>query len=84
MNTAFNNHFPYQRWEEYAMGLLSEQQAEPLEEHLLVCSACQDLLAEADEYLAVVRAALNVVAPNDSQKRKRPSKKALGAAANLR
>jgi len=84
MNTAFHCHFPYQSWEDYALGLLSRQQAESLEEHLLVCSACQDLLEEADAYLAVARAALKVVANANSKKRRRTSKKAMGAAANLR
>lgn len=43
------------------MGMLSEGDCEPLEEHLLVCSKCQDLLAEADEYIRVIRAGLRAM-----------------------
>jgi predicted anti-sigma-YlaC factor YlaD len=58
MNTGVDRHFPYQVWEDYAMGMLSDQDCEPVEEHLLVCSQCQDLLAEADEYIEIAKAAL--------------------------
>jgi anti-sigma factor RsiW len=52
-----DGHYPEEIWESYAMGVLSEEQSAPLEEHLLVCPACQDLLAELDEYLEAMRAA---------------------------
>lgn len=39
------------------MGMLTEEQSAPLEEHLLICHACQDLLAELDEYLDVLKKA---------------------------
>lgn len=92
MNTGFDRHFPYHCWEDYAMGLLSDPQTEPLEEHLLICSACRDLLAEADEYIRVAKTALAVEEhahdagkplTTDSRKRRQLSK-AVGAAANLR
>ena len=57
MNASFDRHFPEQVWEEYAMGLQSQEDCISLEEHLLICSACQDLLAEVDEYIRVARAA---------------------------
>lgn len=91
MNLGYDRHFSYQDWENYAMGLSSGQQAEQLEEHLLVCSACQDLLAEADEYVAAAKAALTLLAhgqgadqplTTNARKRKQLSK-AMGAAANL-
>ena len=43
--------------ERYSMGALPETEAEVLEEHLLVCVACQDRLTEADRYVRAVRAA---------------------------
>jgi hypothetical protein len=46
-------------WEEYALGMRSEEDCRPLEEHLLTCPACQDLLAEIDEYVRVAKAALS-------------------------
>jgi Putative zinc-finger len=57
MNTSFDRHVPEQVLEEYAMGMLSEKDCMPLEEHLLICSACQDLLAQTDEYIRVAKAA---------------------------
>ncbi|HEX5229842.1 MAG TPA: hypothetical protein VFW44_19155 [Bryobacteraceae bacterium] len=92
MNTGFDRHFPYRCWEDYAMGLVSDQQAETLDEHLLICSACQDLLAEADEYVQVAKTALAVQEQardpskplvTDARKRRQLSK-AVGAAANVR
>jgi hypothetical protein len=54
-------------WEEYAMGMQSEEACEPLEEHLLICSACQDLLAEADEYIRVAKTAAALAAPEEPE-----------------
>ena len=39
------------------LGMRSEEDCAVLEEHLLMCAACQDLLAEADDYIQVVKAA---------------------------
>ena len=58
MNASFDRHFPDDAWEKYALGMLSEGECGPMEEHLLICSPCQDSLAEADEYIRVVKAAL--------------------------
>ena len=74
MNAGFDRHFPPQVWEEYALGNLSEQDCEPVEEHLLICSVCQQLLAEADEYIRIAKAAL-------SRTRKRLSKPVVAAVA---
>ena len=43
--------------EQYSLGTLSESQAEPLEEHLLVCEQCQDRLDQTDAFIAATRAA---------------------------
>ena len=66
MNAGFD-HFPESIWEAYALGRLAEEASQPLEEHLLICPACQDLLAAANEYAEVVKAAL-------ARKRRRLSK----------
>lgn len=58
MNANLDRHFDAEVWEEYAMGMRSKQNCESLEEHLLVCPACQNLLSEADEYIRVMKAAL--------------------------
>jgi hypothetical protein len=57
MNASFDRHFTAEHWEEYARGMQSEQDCTSLEEHLLICHACQDLLAETDEYLKVAKTA---------------------------
>jgi hypothetical protein len=57
VNAGLDHHYPEEIWESYALGMLSEQQSAPLEEHLLICRACQDMLAELDEYLEVLRIA---------------------------
>ena len=49
--------------ESYAMGSLSDPESEPLEEHLLLCSACQARLDELDEFVHVIKAALMAPAP---------------------
>jgi hypothetical protein len=59
MNAGFDRHYPERIWEAYSMGMLSEKDSRPLEEHLLLCPLCQDLLAEADEYIRVAKAALS-------------------------
>jgi hypothetical protein len=65
MNAGFDHHsphFPDEVWEAYALGMQSEEACKPLEEHLLLCPACQDELANADEYIRVVRAAAALAA----------------------
>lgn len=43
--------------EEYALGLLPEEQVAEIEEHLLICPDCQQRLQETDEFIAVMREA---------------------------
>jgi uncharacterized CHY-type Zn-finger protein len=43
--------------EQYAMGAFPELEAGPLEEHLLICSVCQDRLQTTDHYVAAMCAA---------------------------
>jgi hypothetical protein len=59
MNASFDRHSSTEVWEKYAMGMLSQEDCKPLEEHLLICPACQDLLAETDEYIRVTKTALS-------------------------
>ena len=44
--------------EQYALGRLTGTEAATVEEHILLCSACQERLQAEDEYLSVMRAAL--------------------------
>jgi hypothetical protein len=57
MNASFDRHFSEEIWEQYAMGMQSEEDCAPLEEHLLLCPCCQDLLAQTDEYIRIAKAA---------------------------
>ena len=41
----------------YVMGRLSEPETEVVEEHLLVCHQCQDLLEETEEFVKAIRVA---------------------------
>jgi hypothetical protein len=43
--------------EMYALGRLPEPAEAPLEEHLLICPACQIRLEQMDDYIRVVQAA---------------------------
>ena len=76
MNAGFDGHFPEPTWEEYALGMRSQEDCAALEEHLLICSACQGLLAEADEFIRVAKAAMVVSA----RTRRRLSKPVASAA----
>ena len=44
--------------DQYAMGTLSGESVQEVEEHLLICRSCQTRLAETDEFLAVFSAAV--------------------------
>ncbi len=65
MNAGFDRqfpHFPEDVWEAYALGMQSEEDCISVEEHLLTCPACQDVLAQADEYIQAVRCAAALLA----------------------
>jgi len=83
MDTGLGHHFSHEVWENFALNKLSEQECAPLEEHLLICAACQDLLAQVDEYIEVVKTAAALLKPQptktenpvtDSRTRRRISK----------
>lgn len=66
MNASLDRHLAAEVWEEYALGMRSEEDCKPLEEHLLICSDCQDVLAEADDYIRVMKAAMAQATPRDT------------------
>jgi hypothetical protein len=49
--------------EEYVFHRLPEGLTEPLEEHLLVCPRCQDVIAETDEFVTALKVGANQMAP---------------------
>lgn len=58
MNFCLRVHFSDQVLECYAMGRLSNLAGALLEEHLLICTACQTRLVAIEDYVVVLRAAL--------------------------
>jgi hypothetical protein len=58
MNTGFVSHVPEDVLEKYAMGMLPDQACDPVEEHLLLCLACQSRLEAVDEYIQVIKTAM--------------------------
>jgi len=61
-------HFPDDILENYAMGKLSDQESEPVEEHLLLCSVCQERLDELDDFVQAIKIALADPAPTPCAK----------------
>ncbi len=57
MTSEFLKHIPEETLEQYCLGRLSETEIEPIEEHLFVCTHCQEQLAETDEFVRAVRSA---------------------------
>jgi anti-sigma factor RsiW len=48
-------HFGEEASERYSMGTLSGEEAEQIEEHLLICGACRRRVAASDTYVAAMR-----------------------------
>jgi hypothetical protein len=50
-------HIPEAELERYALGQLNEDQEATVEEHILICNRCQDLLQEVDDLILAYRMA---------------------------
>ncbi len=61
MNTGFLSHIPEDMLEKYVLGRLPQANLATLDEHLLICPACQTNLQTLDEYFAVMKAATAAV-----------------------
>jgi len=68
MNTGLILHIPEELLEEFALGRVPDPDCTPVDEHLLICPACQNNLAEIDEYIRVIRAALAALPPLPSKR----------------
>ena len=60
-------HVSPEQLELYSMGRLEAAQAAALEEHLLVCEECCERLAQTEDFIAILRAALRRLAETRSQ-----------------
>ena len=58
MDNYHDAHIEEEMLERYALNQLNEEQSAPLEEHLLVCSKCQDRLDAVDEYVQTMKQSL--------------------------
>jgi len=58
-----NGHITEDILEAYSLGQLSEQDAAPIEEHLLLCAACQNRLQATDLFVATIRHVLREQGP---------------------
>jgi hypothetical protein len=63
------DHIDEEILERYALGKLDENDAAPLEEHLFVCHACQDRLADADAYIRSFRRVAPEIAAEPAKER---------------
>lgn len=76
MRPDLNCHIPEEMLDEMALGRLAEPASEVWEEHLLVCAACQDRLAQADEYMRAMKSAAKSLRDDSSPAQERfPARK---------
>jgi anti-sigma factor RsiW len=61
MSISFERHASEEVLERYSLGVLSEAETEPFEEHLLICPVCQDRLEEMDAFVGATRRAAEKV-----------------------
>jgi len=64
-----NGHASEESLESYAMGSLEEPGLGELEEHLLICSGCQERLNEIDMYHAAMKTAAAQLEKNDESRK---------------
>jgi len=57
MAAESDGHFDEEATERYSMGTLSGEEAEKIEEHLVICEACRRRVAGSDAYVAAMRRA---------------------------
>jgi hypothetical protein len=55
MNSCEEAQYTDELIEDYALGKLASPADEQFEEHLLLCSSCQERLVEAEEFIAAIR-----------------------------
>lgn len=63
MVSTRNMHIDEELLERYALKQLSENEAAPLEEHLLICQDCQERLVETEQFVYAVKEALPQLQP---------------------
>jgi hypothetical protein len=67
-----NRHLSENDIERYSMAALPEADTACLEEHLLICEACQLRLEEAEPFITAMRGACETVARQELERQRRP------------
>src|SRR5688500_17962213 len=57
MMSSSEAHISDERLEQYLLGRMPETEVNEVEDHLLVCASCQDLLEKTQEYMTVMKVA---------------------------
>jgi hypothetical protein len=70
MQLSENGHASDEFLEQYALGLLTGPLLAQVEEHLLICSRCQEQLTETDGYIAAMRGAAVRLDREDESRKK--------------
>jgi hypothetical protein len=70
MQTIHGQHASDEDLERYALGGLSADELEEVEEHLILCSSCQERLDETDSFVRTMRAAAAKMRATPEPKRK--------------
>ena len=74
MHIQSSQHLSSEMLEEYVMGRLPEPRAASVEEHLLICHACQDELTALDDFVATYAAVASKLEAAPERKQPNPSK----------
>jgi len=65
MGNMGTRHMNAEEIEKYSLGGLSEEQAAPFDEHLLLCEVCRKSVEASDAYVAAMRGAARQVRQRD-------------------
>ena len=66
---SLSSHIEEEVLEAYSLGRIADREAAGLEEHLLLCSACQERLEQTDDFVRAFRVAVHGLAPTTEYKR---------------
>jgi anti-sigma factor RsiW len=60
-------HLDDEQMEQYALGVLAQEAIPAFEQHLLICYACQDRVAEMDASVEAIQAEARLVRAEETQ-----------------
>ena len=71
MSLVAGKHLDEETAEKYSLGRLSARKAAGIEEHLLLCESCRQILTSSDAYVAAMQKASAKVRQAEQKKRKK-------------